>query len=267
MNYISRYGLEFNPFVKDRKEFTVETSQYREVLARMNYLLQLKGFGLLTGGPGMGKTTALRNWKMSLNQSSNKVIYISLSTLTVTEFYRNLAYELGCEPAYRKADNFKMIQDAVDRLYIEKRILPIIILDEANYLNTGTLNDLKMLFNFDMDSRNKAVILLSGLPVLNRTLSQNAHEPLRQRICMNYQMNALPKEESSTYLLEKLKLAGSHQEVFSRAAIESVTSGAGGIPRMIDKIANACLMIANSKNENIITGETVMSAVNDISLV
>lgn len=61
MNYISRYGLEFNPFVKDRKEFTVETSQYREVLARMNYLLQLKGFGLLTGGPGMGKTTALRN--------------------------------------------------------------------------------------------------------------------------------------------------------------------------------------------------------------
>lgn len=62
MDYISRYGFEFNPYTKSQKSFLIETSQYREVISRLNYLDQVKGFGLITGQPGMGKTTAIRNW-------------------------------------------------------------------------------------------------------------------------------------------------------------------------------------------------------------
>ena len=57
MDYISRYGFEFNPYTKSQKSFLIETSQYREVISRLNYLDQVKGFGLITGQPGMGKTT------------------------------------------------------------------------------------------------------------------------------------------------------------------------------------------------------------------
>lgn len=266
MDYISRYGLEFNPFIKGTKEFLVETPQYREVITRLNYLLQVKGFGLLTGMPGAGKTTTLRNWISSLNQSAHRVIYVPLSTLTVTEFYRYLASELGCEASYRKSDNFRNIQSAVNRLVTEKRMTPIFILDEANYLKNAALNDLKILFNFDMDSHNKAVVLLCGLPQLALTLNLNAHEPLRQRITMNYTISPLTQEEARNYIKDKLSLVHCHQEVFERNALEAIVNSSNGVPRMLDKITNTSLLIGNSLNENIITADTVMKAVNDTSL-
>ena len=104
------------------------------------------------------------------NTSLYKVVYSSLSTLTVNDFYRNLAAELGAQPAFRKTDNFKIIQDEINRLVLEKRQTPVIIIDEANYIGNAVLNDLKMLFNFEMDSKDRAVVLLSGLPQLNSTL-------------------------------------------------------------------------------------------------
>ena len=76
MNYTSRYGLEFNPFIKNSKDVLVETNDYKELIFRLNYLVQTKGFGVLTGGPGRGKTTMIRHWVKSLNQSAYKVIYI-----------------------------------------------------------------------------------------------------------------------------------------------------------------------------------------------
>ena len=266
MNYISRYGMEFNPFVKGQTEFLVETPQYREVLTRLNYLLQIKGFGLLTGMPGVGKTTTLRNWISTLNRSAHHVIYVPLSTLTVTEFYRYMAAELGCEPSFRKSDNFRNIQSAVNRLVTEKRMTPIFIFDEANYLKNAALNDLKILFNFEMDSQNKAVILLCGLPLLSQTLNLNAHEPLRQRITMNYNVSPLTQEEARQYILDKLKSVHCHQEVFERNALEAIVNSSNGIPRMLDKITNTSLLIGNSLNENIITADTVMKAVNDTAL-
>lgn len=264
IDYTTRYGMEYNPFIKSSKETLIETREYREVLSRLNYLLQIKGFGVITGAAGMGKTTAVRNWIKTLNLSAYKPIYIPLSTLTVLEFYRYLAFELGCEPAYRKADNFRLIQSAIERYVYEKRMIPIILLDEANYLKNATLNDLKILFNFDMDSTNRAMILLTGLPQLANTLNLNVHEPLRQRITMNYNIAPLAQEEAKAYILEKLKSAGCHQEVFEKNALEAIVNASNGIPRMIDKITNTAMLIGSSLNQNIIISDTVMKAVNDI---
>lgn len=144
-----------------------------------------------------------------------------------------------------------------------QKMTPIIVLDEANYMKNAILNDLKILFNFDMDSSNKAVILLTGLPQLSAVLSLNIHEPLRQRITMNYNLLPLTLDESKKYLVDKLKCAGCHQEVFERNAMEAIASSASGLPRVIDKIANTSLLIGNQMNENIITSDTVMKAVED----
>ena len=266
MDYTTRYGLEYNPFIKNDRETLIETREYREVTSRLNYLLQIKGMGLLTGNPGLGKTTAIRNWIKSLNPSAYKPIYIPLSTLTVMEFYRYMASELGCEPAYRKADNFKMIQNAIDRYVYEKRMVPIIVLDEANYMKNATLNDLKILFNFEMDSVNRAMVLLAGLPQLLTTLNLNVHEPLRQRITMNYNIAPLTQEEAIAYILEKLRSANCRQEVFEKNALEAIANASNGTPRMIDKIVNASLLVGNQLNQNIIISDTVMNAVNEIQL-
>lgn len=266
MDYTARYGLEFNPFLKNSKEVLVETPEYREVIFRLNYLRQTKGFGLLTGSAGRGKTTAVRNWAASLNPSLYKVIYSSLSTLTVMEFYRNLVTELGCVPAFRKPDNFRLIQGEITRLALEKRQTPVIVIDEANYVNTAVLNDLKLLFNFDMDSKDRAVVLLAGLPQLNNTLRLGIHEPLRQRIVMNYNLDGLSKEEGKGYVSTKLKGAGCDQPVFDENALEAILNAANGTPRIINKLCNASLLIGNSRNLNIINADAVMQAVSDCEL-
>ena len=266
MDYTSRYGLEFNPFLKNAKEVLVETQEYRETLFRLNYLLDTRGFGLLTGGAGKGKTTTVRNWAAGLNPSLYKVVYSSLSTLTVNDFYRRLASELGAQPAFRKTDNFKIIQAEICRLALEKRQTPVIIIDEANYISNAVLNDLKMLFNFEMDSKDRAVVLLCGLPQLNSTLRLSIHEPFRQRLVMNYNVEGMTKAEGRSYINTKLKGAGCTQTVFEENAIEEILNAANGTPRMINKLCNAGLLVGGSTNLNIITADAAMQAINDCEL-
>ena len=102
---------------------------------------------------------------------------------------------LGAQASYRKTENFHIIQEEINRLALDKRKTPVIIIDEANYIKNAVLNDLKILFNFEMDSRDRAVILLVGLPQLNNTLQLSIHEPLRQRIIVNYNIDGYSKEE------------------------------------------------------------------------
>lgn len=266
MDYTARYGLEFNPFLKNSRDIYIETEEAREVRFRLNYLAQTRGFGLLVGAPGLGKTTALRSFAASLSPANFKVIYTALSTLTVQEFYRHLVVSLGADPCYHKTDNFRLIQSAINRLAIEKRITPIFIIDEANYLNTAVLNDLKLLFNFEMDSRDRAVILLAGQPQLNSILSLNAHEALRQRLIMNYSMEGLSREEARAYITGKLSGAGCRQTVFDEAAMEAVLNAANGIPRIINRLCDSCLLISHTGGLGTVTTDAAMKAINDVQL-
>lgn len=266
MEPTTRYGLEFNPFIKNAKEVLFEGREYKEALFRMDYLAKTKGFGLLTGSPGRGKTTAVRNWSKKLNPSLYKVVYSSLSTVTVNDFYRGLAFALGAQPSYRKTENFAAIQGEVTRLALDKKKTPVIIIDEANYISNAVLNDLKILFNFEMDSRDRAVILLVGLPQINNTLRLAIHEPLKQRIIMNYNLDGFSKDESREYIEMKLRGAGCSQTVFDDSAIEAIINAADGTARMINKFCNASLVIGNSQEASIISADIVMQAVNDCEL-
>lgn len=266
MEAFSRFGLECNPFLKNAKEIPVDTKESREAAFRLDYLAKNKGFGLLTGAAGRGKTTAVRRWKVSLNPSLYKVFYQSLSTLTVNDFYRSLADKPGLQPSFRKPDNFKSIQEEISRLAMEKRRTPVFIIDEANYVSNAILNDLKILFNFEMDSKDRAVTLLVGLPQLNSTLRLGVHEPLRQRIIMNYNMEGLSKDEGRTYISEKLKGAGGTPGIFEENAVEAVLNAADGTPRMINKLCNASMLIAASREFNCVNADAVMQAVSDCEL-
>ena len=264
MNYISRYGLEFNPFEKNSKEILVEDQDYRELKFRLDYLLQLKGFGLVTGSPGLGKTTILRNWTKGLNPSAYRIVYLSLSTVTTQEFYRQLCAALGADERFRKVDNYKEIQSAIRRMSIEKKITPVIIFDEAQYMKTQILSDLKILFNFDMDASDKAIIILCGLPLLISTLSLNANEALRQRIIMSYQLSPLNKEESRSYIDTKLKKAGCMNQIFEENAYEAIVDYCSGNPRNISRLCDKALLLGDNLKENLISADTVMKAIEEV---
>lgn len=266
MDYFTRYGLEFNPFIKNSKEIFIDTSENKEINARLDFLLKTKGFGLITGSPGKGKTTAIRNYTSKLNSSLYKVVYISLTTLSNANFFKYLVMSLDLEPAFSKQNNFKIIQDEINRIYIEKRKTPIFIIDEANSINSPILYDLKMLFNFEMDSKDRAVILLIGLPKIIQTLNLVSNEPLKQRIVMNYNFEGLNKEESKKYIITKIKEAGCKDDIFDSQSIETIINAADGTPRLINKYCNNCFLIGNSLNEDKINSEIAMKAINESEL-
>ncbi len=185
--YKTYWGMELNPFDKGLAACDCfKSGDFAQASSRLEHLKNIKGIGLFTGLPGTGKTYSLRCFADSLNSNLYKVAYIPLSTVTVLEFYKSLAYGLGIEIFQKKVDLFKNIQERIISLSKDKKIIPVIIIDEAQYLKTDILNDLKILFNFEMDSKNYAIFILSGQPVLNDILSKQIHEALKQRIVIKW---------------------------------------------------------------------------------
>lgn len=117
-----------------------------------------------------------------------------------------------------------------------------------------------------MDSRDRAAILLAGLPKLNSTLQLQIHEPLKQRIVMNYNLEGLSKEEGKTYISEKLIGAGCNQTIFEEAAVEAILNAADGTPRLINKYCNMSMLLGDTHKANLITTDIVMQAMNDCEL-
>ena len=266
MNYSARFGLEFNPFTKNSKDIIIETSDYKQIKHRLNFLADNKGFGVITGEPGRGKTTVVRHWTKDLSPSLFKVVYTSLSTLTLNEFYKHLTDEFGLESRFRKSDNYKLIQSEINRYSLEKRITPIFIIDEVNHISNSILNDFKMLFSFEMDSRDRAIVLLVGGLEFNHTLNLKSNEALRQRITMNYKMNNLTKEDSRTYIQNRLLAAKCSQTVFDEPALEAIINASNGVPRVINKICDMCLIMGDSQKAETIDSDIVFNAVNEIEL-
>lgn len=265
--YTAFYGMEFNPFSKDiDTKHTFESNDFKQATARLNYLKDVKGFALFTGLPGTGKSLTLKNFSSSLNPNLYRVMYIPLSTLTVMDFYRALAYELGLEPSHKKITMFKQIQERIYSLHESKNIVPIILLDEVQYLKNSILDDLKLIFNFNLDSKNYAILILAGQPILNTILQRQAHEALKQRIVINYTFSGLNKNEVSEYINSRFKICGVSSPIFTDAALELIATTCGGCTRKINLLVEKSLILGYQKKLQSINEEIVYAAQNDIEL-
>ncbi len=266
--YKTYWGMEFNPFDKSISEKNFFKSiDFTAAIARLDHLKNIKGIGLFTGLSGTGKTSTLRYFANSLNPNLYKVMYIPLSTVTVMEFYRSLAFALGTEIYSKKVDLFRAIQERIISLSKDKKITPVIIIDESQYLKTEVLNDLKLLLNFDMDSKNYAIFILSGQPVLNITLSKNVHEALKQRIVINYNYEGISKEEVEKYITSRMQLSGVSTNIFDENSIEALNACANGSTRHLNNLIEKALILGFQKNAATIDTNIIMSAQNEIELM
>ena len=265
--YLSYYGLEFNPFDKDiETKYAYETADFKILKNRLEFVKDNKTIALITGNPGMGKTFAIRNFLNELNRNLYKIIYICMSTVTTYEFYKQLCYELGIEPPYKKIDMFREIQERILNLSKDKRINIIIVLDEAQYLKTGILNDLKILLNFDMDSKNYVSLILVGQPVLNSILRRNIYDALNQRITVSYNMIGITKQELKDYIDSRIKLAHGNNGIFNEQAVEAIYNACNGSIRVANNIITKSLIIGKSKQSQIIDSDLIIEAVNELTL-
>ena len=262
------WELQFDPFSKSGAcKAPFDSEDFRQASARLKHLNEIKGIGLITGNAGYGKTFVLKSFADSLNPSLFKTVYLPLSTVTVLEFFRAVALGLGIDPPYKKIDLFNAIQERILLLSKDRRITPVIILDEGQYLCNKILNDLKIILNFGMDSENHAVIVISGQATLANTLSMQAHEALAQRVVINYTFNGLSKTELAGYIGSRLKACGARDGIFAENALEALWGCSGGSPRVVNSLSEKCLMIGFQKNAKFIDPEIVMLAKNEISLV
>lgn len=262
-----RYQLNADPFSKAlcAKDAYV-TNDFKECTSRLEYLARNRGLALITAAPGYGKTFCMRAFAEKQNANLVKVVYMCMTTLSTMEFYRQLCVALGLESQYRKADMFRDIQANLDYLYVVKKVHCIIIIDESQYLNAAILRDLKMLMNFDFDSRDRFSLVLSGQPVLADTLSRQIHEALRQRITVNYEFTGITETEATEYAKKMLALAEGSMTLFDEAAIHAAFNCSNGAIRVFGHILSRALIIGAQNDANTIGTDMVMAAANEIEI-
>lgn len=261
------YGLGLNPFDKSIPENNhFESEDFKQMTYRLNYLKDIRGIGVFTAPPGMGKSYCLRCFTHDLNPSLYQVAYFCLSTVSIGEFYRQFCSCLGLSDRGGKTGMFKAIQDYVFMLYKEKRSPLIVIIDEAQYLNTAILNDIKMLMNYRYDSVNCFTLILCGESYLNDTLKKPVHEALRQRITIHYNYNGLSDEELMEYIYHKLQCAGASKSIIDSSAIKAIHGYANGIPRLVDNIMTDALVLGAQLEHKVITADTILAAVQNQQL-
>jgi general secretion pathway protein A len=197
--YRQFYGLSRHPFEKDLKpEQLFGSTAAKELEARLNYLLQLRGIGLVTGEVGSGKTSICRKVATQLNTGLYKVFYVPLTTSNVTDTYKSIAWEMGVTTERSLAALYRAIRLEVNRLCLELKIKPILIIDEAQYLRNDVLENLRLLTNYEMDSKNRLCMIFVAQAELRRRLTLSVHEPLAQRLVVRYHISGLSREELSS---------------------------------------------------------------------
>lgn len=261
------YGLTFNPFDKSVPvKSAFESKDHLEMQNRLNFLKNTRGIGLFTAPAGSGKTFALRCFGKSLNPNLSELKYTCLSTINVTEFYRQLCSVLGLDVSGRKTEMFKAIQDRVRYLINEKHKTILIAIDECQYLNTEILRDFKMLMNQDYDSLNCFALIMAGLPHMNNILEKPIHESLKQRIVVHYNYAGLSADEVQEYIYSRIEAAGGARSIIDESAINAVAGYCQGTPRIINSImTNAFILGAQLKKQNI-DSETILAASNSLAL-
>jgi len=261
------FGLKYNPFSKEiQPEHLFVSRDLAELESRLKYLRQVRGLGLVCGEPGCGKTTALRKFVAELNPAHFRPCYFALSTVTALEFYQGLARALGEEPKHKKVSLFAQIQETILAMYAERRLVPVIVLDEIHLATNHVLEDIRLLFNFEMDSHNPFILILAGQSLIRTKLALNANNPLRQRLAVKYFMRGLEKDEVKDYCLSLLKRAGCHEEILTPQAFEAIYATTNGLPRLVNNLVTTCLILAASDKKTIIDHEIVYQAQKELEI-
>ena len=263
--YLRHFAFTRFPFAATLEaEHLFAFAARQEAEARLRHLLDLRGIGLLTGEVGCGKTTVCRAVTAGLHPGRYRVLYVSLTTGNVMDMYKSIAWELGLPAERSRAAAYRAIRTEITRQVREAKLLPVLIVDEAQFLRTDVLDDLRLLTNYSMDSEHRLCLLLVGLTELRRRLSMAVHESLSQRLVVRHHLTGLQREELDAYLAHRLHLAGCELPLFEPPAAEALFQGSGGLPRQINRIAHYALSACALDNARTVTAEHMQKALAEL---
>lgn len=238
------YGLNEKPFngTPDPR-FLYMTGSHREALAQLVYgVEEQKGFLVLTGEVGTGKTTLLHALLQRLDDST-AVAFIYNSTLTFDEILEYMLKDFGVAAVSESRVQRLML---LNSFLIERRragLNTVVIFDEAQNLEAPILEQVRLLSNFETSTDKLLQILLVGQPELKTRLQLPQLRQLKQRIALRCAIQPLTDEETKDYVFNRLRVAGATDlRIFEERAIRRLTEYSRGIPRVINMICDHCLV-------------------------
>ena len=261
--YLSFYGLREAPFAPTPDpKFLFQSSRHREALAQLIYgVRERKGFIVLTGEIGTGKTTLLRTLLERLN-SNTPVAYIHNSALNIDGL---LEYVLRDWDVKSTANShaqrlFELNEFLTDQH--RKGESPVLVIDEAQNLSVDTLEAVRMLSNFETTNQKLMQILLVGQPELRVKLDLPELRQLKQRIGLRCHIAPLSAEETRLYIRHRMRIAGAIDAgTFTDGAIQKIANYSGGTPRVINIVCDHCLLSGFADSKKRIDADTVNEAV------
>jgi general secretion pathway protein A len=269
--YKAFYKLKRNPFeITPDPSFLFPTRRHNEALAALYYgVRRHKGFVVLTGEVGTGKTLLLRCLLQSLKQSDDvKYAYVFNGRLSPLEFLQYIAGDLGL-PATGKNKSELLLQLAhyvVERG--EKKLTTVLVVDEAHHLSTDILEEIRLLTNLETADEKLLQILLVGQPELDEKLDSVDLRQLKQRIALRSHLASLDLSETGGYIERRLKLAGSPDPatLFPEETTTSIHRHSRGTPRLINTICENALIAAYARQSASVTPDIIENIASDFRL-
>ena len=259
------FGVTRPPFGKGlRPDELFVTSAFDQSLDRLRYLVERRGIGAIFGPPGTGKSTLLGALLDNLGQATHAVCYVSHTTCAVLDLFREIARGFALDPRYRKADVIRELKNRVVKLSRDQKVQPVVVIDDAHLLPTHVLDDLRLLTSFDRDSRDELTMILCGHSQLESNLRLAINEALAQRISMRVRIPALTTDEVGAYIDFRMEAAGRTAKLFLPEAVTAIAQSARGIPRLVDRLAEHCLLIALQGRRKEIVADIVGEAVSEV---
>jgi general secretion pathway protein A len=243
--YQKFFGLREGPFnVNPDPRYLFMTRQIQEALAGLTYGIQnRKGFILLTGEVGTGKTTLLNRLLDWLHGQRVATAYIFNSRLEVDHLFDFMMaeFEIPCKSREKSQVLMRLNQWLLDRYRAGETA--VLIVDEAQNLSSEVLEEIRLLTNLETSTEKLLQIVLTGQPELEEKLKLPELRQLRQRITLRCRTAPLTLEETFGYIAERLRIAGANGEpIFSKEAIQTVHTYSRGIPRVVNLLCEHALI-------------------------
>ena len=241
--YLNHYNLKDKPFeMSPGPRFLWLGEKHLEALAALQYgISENKGFLLLTGDVGLGKTALIHRLINEVDDS--KVIgYIPNPAMDSLDFFNTLSLELGMDQKFASKGAFLIeLKKFLIKSHADKKIV-LLIIDEAQRLYHELLEEIRLLSNIELETQKLINIFFVGQPEFNHILLEHRNRALRQRIAVRYQVEPLNLQETSHYILHRLKVAGANHQIFKLSAIHEIFRFSKGCPRLINIVCDHALL-------------------------
>jgi len=266
--YKSYFGLRENPFnVNPDPRYLYLTKQIEEALTGLMYGIQTrKGFITLTGEVGTGKTTLVNRLLDWLRQRRTRTAFLFNSRMNTSHLFDFILaeFEIACESRTKSQQLMKLNQWLLERYRAGETA--VLIIDEAQNLSYPVLEEIRMLTNLETSTEKLLQIVLSGQPELEEKLKLPQLRQLKQRITLRCKTAPLTKEQTHAYIAERLRIAGSGEQIFSLEAMDTVHMYSLGIPRVVNLLCEHALINTYVEQERVVSPKIVEDIAREFQL-